>query len=371
MNRRIRSFLLLFSGAAALTLLVILLFRLAPDSPVHYITNAREKISEAGTKNADKYSPALYREAVTLFDSAMKVWNDENSGFFYSRNFERVRLFAEMSADKASEAIIYSEINRADLKRRLEYRIDTLNFLRRTIDRLFDDYPLNTAIRNNISRGEILLRETEIEFNAGEYVRADLKAVESKKLLLGSYNAAMETLNEYFRDFPQWERWVKKTIGDSRRDKNYAVVVDKFARKCYLYNKGVMKHRFNIELGVNWVGDKRLQGDKATPEGLYRITKKIDRPETRYHKALLIDYPNQDDKERFRRAVSSGSLPKSAQIGGLIEIHGNGGRGTDWTDGCIALTNAEMDIIYNLLKVGTPVVIVGSTVSLEEMVGEY
>lgn len=371
MNRRIRRFLLLFSGAAALIMLVIMLIRLAPDSPVHYITSAREKISEAGNKNADKYSPALYREAVTLFDSAMKVWHDENSEFFYSRNFERVRLFAEMSADKASEAVIYSEINRAGIKRRLEYRIDTLNYLKRKIDRLFDDYPLNSVIRNNISKGEILLKETEIEYNDGEYIRADLKAMESEKLLLGSYNAAMETLYDYFGTFSQWERLVKKTIGDSRRDNNYAVVVDKFARKCYVYQKGVMKHCFNIELGVNWVGDKRLQGDKATPEGLYRITRKIGRPETKYHKALLIDYPNQDDKERFRRAISDGSLPESSQIGGLIEIHGNGGRGTDWTDGCIALTDNEMDIIYNLLKVGTPVAIVGSTVSIEELVREY
>jgi murein L,D-transpeptidase YafK len=100
---------------------------------------------------------------------------------------------------------------------------------------------------------------------------------------------------------------------------------------------------------------------------MYKITKKIDGYKTKYYKALLLDYPNDEDKEKFKSEISNGSLPSSAMIGGLIEIHGNGGKGIDWTEGCIALTDKEIDFVYRNVKVGTPVTIVGSTVSLENV----
>ena len=54
-------------------------------------------------------------------------------------------------------------------------------------------------------------------------------------------------------------------------------------------------------------------------------------------------------------------------MGGLIEIHGNGGKGIDWTEGCIALTDTEMDVVFKLVKVGTPVTIIGSMVELKDV----
>jgi hypothetical protein len=81
----------------------------------------------------------------------------------------------------------------------------------------------------------------------------------------------------------------------------------------------------------------------------------------------LLDYPNDEDLKKFRREISRGTLPASAKIGGMIEIHGNGGKGIDWTQGCVALTDRDMDLIYNIAKVGTPVTIVGSTVDLQHV----
>jgi hypothetical protein len=81
----------------------------------------------------------------------------------------------------------------------------------------------------------------------------------------------------------------------------------------------------------------------------------------------LLDYPNKDDIRRFSQDKSNGTLPGSADIGGHIEIHGEGGRGNDWTDGCIALNNRDMDILYNLTAEGARVTIVGSLKPLEEI----
>ena len=101
---------------------------------------------------------------------------------------------------------------------------------------------------------------------------------------------------------------------------------------------------------------------------MYKITKKFDGGKTKYYKALLLDYPNDEDKEKFRSEIEHGSLPASAKIGGLIEIHGNGGKGIDWTEGCIALTDTEMDVVFKIVKVGTPVTIIGSMVDLKDVV---
>jgi murein L,D-transpeptidase YafK len=115
------------------------------------------------------------------------------------------------------------------------------------------------------------------------------------------------------------------------------------------------------------VGDKRVRGDKATPEGMYKIVKKFHSDSTKYYKALLIDYPNDEDTALFEAAIAKGLLPESAAIGGMIEIHGNGGKGRDWTEGCIALTDREMDMIFNIAKIGTPVTIVGSMHDLKHV----
>ena len=103
---------------------------------------------------------------------------------------------------------------------------------------------------------------------------------------------------------------------------------------------------------------------------MYRITKKFDSRKTKYYKALLLNYPNEEDTARFREEIANGSLPRNAKIGGLIEIHGNGGKGIDWTEGCVALSDREMDLIFKITKVGTPVTSVGSTTELDSIISK-
>jgi murein L,D-transpeptidase YafK len=167
-----------------------------------------------------------------------------------------------------------------------------------------------------------------------------------------------------------WKKWVDLTVNESKRNNDYSIIIDKFSRKCYVYFSGKRKYEFDAELGRNWVGDKRVKGDKATPEGMYKITRKFDSRKTKYYKALLLDYPNEEDTARFRAEIANGSLPRNAKIGGLIEIHGNGGKGIDWTEGCVALTDREMDVIFKIAKVGTPVTIVGSLTDLDTVVSK-
>ena len=158
----------------------------------------------------------------------------------------------------------------------------------------------------------------------------------------------------------RWRRWKEETIAWSRREGRAAVVVEKEAHLLTLFNRGQPVKTYPVDLGFNWIADKSHAGDNATPEGRYRVVARHLGGASIYYKALLLDYPNAEDRTRFSRARRSGELPPSAGIGGLIEIHGEGGRGRDWTRGCIALTNSDMDDLLAHVGVGTPVTIVGS-----------
>ncbi|MCG7656524.1 L,D-transpeptidase family protein [Wielerella bovis] len=123
------------------------------------------------------------------------------------------------------------------------------------------------------------------------------------------------------------------------------LLVLKSERKMLAYENNQLLKSYDIALGFNPIGHKQFEGDGKTPEGIYRINER--NPNSAYHKNLGISYPNQKDKDY---AQSQG---KSA--GGLIKIHGikNGlgaiGRNhlrSDWTHGCIAVTNEEIDELF-------------------------
>jgi len=346
---------------------ILLMVKLVPQPPQEKVKLARIALSEATSNKADTYSKNLYREAKALYDSAMINWQEENKRFIYFRDYEKVAGFAEQSARKAEQASKISRNNVTDLNIILRQKIDKLNNIAGQIDERYSSYPLSAEVWNRISKGRMLLKESEVAYKKGDLALAKVKIADSEFLLIESYEKANADLKEYFSSYPVWKKWVDKTIRESRQNQSYSIIIDKYSRKCLIYNGGVKKYEYHIELGKNWVGDKRVKGDKATPEGMYKVVKKFGSGRTKYHKALLIDYPNETDKAEFKQEIASGTLPRTAKIGSLIEIHGDGGRGIDWTEGCIALTNSEMDIVFKLAKEGTPVTIIGSMISPDQL----
>ncbi|WP_026465002.1 L,D-transpeptidase family protein [Adhaeribacter aquaticus] len=132
------------------------------------------------------------------------------------------------------------------------------------------------------------------------------------------------------------------------------LVVLKSERKLLVYDNKKLIKTYKVALGRNPIGDKKVEGDKKTPEGIYYINDK--NPNSGYHKNLGISYPNADDIAQAKK------LSKS--VGGAIKIHGlKNGRGyigkfhrwKDWTLGCIALTNSEIDELYGAVRLGTPI----------------
>jgi murein L,D-transpeptidase YafK len=117
-----------------------------------------------------------------------------------------------------------------------------------------------------------------------------------------------------------------------------------------------------VVFGNNDLGDKRMQGDRETPEGTFHIIAKRD--DKRWNKFMLLDYPTGADEARFRAMKARGRIPSSARIGGGIGIHGvrPGVQSAidlkiNWTNGCIGMKNADVDELFRIVAVGTPVVI--------------
>ena len=157
-----------------------------------------------------------------------------------------------------------------------------------------------------------------------------------------------------------WRAWAVQTIEDSRRTGGTAILIDKLRRRLTLYRAGRVIASYPAELGANGLVRKEHSGDRATPEGRYHIIRAKRAPETKYNKALLINYPNDEDRMRFALGRRRGTISHRAGIGNLIEIHGDGGEGQDWTDGCVALTNEDMNRLFAHVGVGVPVTIVGT-----------
>ena len=109
---------------------------------------------------------------------------------------------------------------------------------------------------------------------------------------------------------------------------------------------------YRIAIGAGGAGPKRYEGDRRTPEGVYRIDRRHH--SRRFHRFLHVSYPNDEDRRRYAELRERGAVPEGAGIGGDIGIHGEsdvpavrslGNRG-DWTDGCIAVTDAELSLIH-------------------------
>ena len=133
-----------------------------------------------------------------------------------------------------------------------------------------------------------------------------------------------------------------------------SIVIEKAKRTLTLYSDGYMVRTYRVALGKQPAGDKVKRGDGRTPEGLFHVDYK--NPQSKYHMALHISYP---DAVHARRAAALGVSP-----GGDIMIHGlpaayaNLGEAQadyDWTEGCVAVTDAEIEEIWRAVPPGSPV----------------
>jgi murein L,D-transpeptidase YafK len=149
-----------------------------------------------------------------------------------------------------------------------------------------------------------------------------------------------------------WANWPERSIAPGVVADR--VVVLKSKRQLELHAKGKLLKSYVVSLGRHPVGPKEREGDKRTPEGLYAI--ESHNPRSSFHRALKVSYPSAADRiAAGKRGAAPGSDIMIHGIRNGLGLIGRLQRRLDWTAGCIAVTNPEIEEIYRAVPDGTPI----------------
>jgi len=306
----------------------------------------------------ETFAPDEYRDYCSQLRRAKDALIDTEKKFVWFRDYDALTKQFKQVISRGEE------IRSAIVERREKQKSDVEERLAAQRDKIARLATLTTLIsvgkssREFLAKAELLTDEAEALAGRENYRDAEERLRRATTFMQIAKEVITPALERFVdqEQISQWRRSVNETIRESKVRGGYAIVVSKVDRRLYLYKAGRLVKTFDVGLGSRSIGDKRYAGDKATPEGKYRITKKL--AQSRYSKALLINYPNDEDRRQFEQAKRRGAISRRAGIGGLIEIHGGGKDGQ--TYGCVSLDDRHMEELYALADVNTPVTIVGA-----------
>jgi len=305
-----------------------------------------------------KLVPREYEEYAATLRAGQDLVVTERSRFIWFQNYDDVAKFFGDVLSQGEQVRTAARIAKAreegDLIQQVAKVSDRIRILRQLEDNVRD----KKMSSRGLVRAETLLTESKGHIKNSDWEKAR-RAITEASLNVDSAVKATRQRVARFSDGQQIARWraqVANAVQRSRSNGAYLIVVNKLDRELTLYKGGHQVKTYSAGMGINYLADKLYSGDRATPEGEYKVIRKL--PASKFYKALLINYPNEEDQRRFAEAKRRGEISKRTQIGGLIEIHGGGTVGL--TNGCVALDDRHMLELYNTVEVGTPVVIVGA-----------
>jgi hypothetical protein len=346
------------TGKTAVIVLAVLLFgcRTAPVPPEVREADLQEQdLRRAGASLFAGQEHAAYLE---ILKSARGVLERENLKLGWLRDYGRVRedYAAVLIAGNALRSTVEGRIARE--RAALAESAETVRRRLRTLDELTLSLVERGVGRQRLTRASLILDEAERLAKERRFEAASERLREASGLAEEAERAVIAHISRYLdpAQVRAWQRAAEETVAESKRGRSAAIIVSKLERRLAVYRNGLLYRTYEVGLGFNGLAIKRVAGDNATPEGRYAIVRKI--PSSLYYKALLIDYPNDEDRRWFAREKSRGNIPAGASIGGDVEIHGGGQ--DSLTRGCISLDNDKMDELFALVKVGTPVTIIGT-----------
>ena len=140
------------------------------------------------------------------------------------------------------------------------------------------------------------------------------------------------------------------------------IIVDKSSYELYVYDAEGWYATYPVVFGNSSLADKRMEGDRNTPEGSFRIVNK--RIHEKWDRYMGLDYPTKESLDKFNARKKRGEIPSSATPGGGIGIHGTWphdefvvDRYKNWTNGCVSLKNSDIKDLYSYIPIGTPITI--------------
>jgi murein L,D-transpeptidase YafK len=322
---------------------------------------ARNMLYTSFKHGANNYFPLEYDDAEYQLDLARKAVNAELAQHWLVRDFSYSSAKLSDAEDKVSALFIKTSRKEAADKADSEARLKQLEEILDEGGTLLERTSISIIARQRYTRATLLYKNAKDCYARQKYNSALKLANEGTSTAKRAIDTSRAILSRFSDPglVAKWISWKKRAI-DSSRTNGVSIVVNKELHRLDYYRNGSLARSFEAELGANSINQKIYAGDRATPEGYYSITQKKGHGQSKYNCALLINYPNNEDRQRFQSLKSRNELGRGSRIGGLIEIHGSGGQGFDWTDGCVALTDNEMEWLFKATPSGAAVAIIGA-----------
>ena len=318
--------------------------------------SAKNILAKASAGEAHIYATVAYAEAESTFQQAQLEMAYQKGRLFLLCNYDDCDSLFELTIARANSAMEQAVANKTNITNTARQRYE--QFSKEILDwrSALDGSLFLYQAEKQWSAANMALGISKKLINQGLYQEA-LAKLDSGDAALADLSREMEEyVNSYADKIQTWNKWIGQTVDESKRDQKVAIIVVKATHKLYVLKSGSIINTFNCELGQNSAYQKYFAGDGATPEGVYKITTINHR--SKYYKAMMLNYPNENDKRRFAQNKAKGIISANAKIGALIEIHGEGGKNKDWTNGCVALKNKDIDRLLSYVRVGTTVTII-------------
>ncbi len=153
---------------------------------------------------------------------------------------------------------------------------------------------------------------------------------------------------------------VRKTI--PYYNSKLTIIVDKSDYEMKVYDSEGWLVTYPVVFGNKTLADKKMEGDRCTPEGTFRIINK--NPNHKWNKFILFDYPTKESYQKFNKRKANGEIPQDANIGGSVGIHGTWPDSDNvidnyinWTEGCISMKNEDVEELFAMLPLYTKLII--------------
>lgn len=363
-RHRLRSWMLLFVGLVIVSAAVLMGYPVVcgwTAAPTDARQTAIDALAYARRSEAPRWAADMLAESEQLFQVTTGAESIESGRIFFQRDFRYVKEGYWSVQAKAQQAVIAALDRMVAARTASGAAVDSARGVVNSACKVAEQMSFPRRERMLLCSARMHFSEAETQMGAGEYERScelcSQAMAEAEEAVRGAIPLAARFIAA--DQVSKWQDWISETISTSRRSRGTAIIVYKEENRLDLYSGGERVRTYVADMGRNSLAFKERAGDAATPEGQYRIVSKRANGQSAYHKALLLDYPNAEDRSRFEKSKRSGRLPGHARLGEYIEIHGEGGRGRDWTLGCVALSNHDIDDLYSRVDVGVPVTIVG------------
>lgn len=323
--------------------------------PLETLRQAMDSLETARAAQAERWAGSAFQKAQWHLRAGEEAMKEVSADWWpFGSYHEADSLLAQsihLSNLAASQARTERAHRRVGIEGEVAGVVDSVRVWREILDgtlpRTEDELLYRSASFSALMAQDLVRRK--------QYEAAD-EYLDSVRILLGVLRERRQQWwTSHQKRVQQSQVWAAETVKASRNSGGTAIIVDKSLRRLYVLSAGKVVDSSTCDLGYNSGHQKRVAGDGATPEGMYAIT--TVKYNSKFYRALLLDYPNAEDRKRFQANISAGVIAAESKIGGLIEIHGHGGTGRDWTDGCVAVTDRDMDKLFRLASVGTPVAI--------------